>query len=227
MFQAAREANRVRDGKLRFPNHFHVRQLAADIIFMPQTRNEKPNHHQNKFWLLLFSFARLATGKDMNSSLAPVRTDNSISWFDIRQPGVEGRGWNDTKAFYDRLPGKAEGIVRPEVWDLSRHSAGMCVRFVTDATTIRARWALTLPALSQPNMAATGVSGLDFYVRTNDGQWRWLAVGIPEAQTNSVTLTENLVPGKREYLLYLPLHNGTEFVELGIPQGAILEPAGP
>jgi hypothetical protein len=35
------------------------------------------------------------------------------------------------------------------------------------------------------------------------------------------------VPGKREYLLYLPLHNGTEFVELGIPQGAILEPAGP
>jgi hypothetical protein len=42
-----------------------------------------------------------------------------------------------------------------------------------------------------------------------------------------VTLAENLAPGKHEYLLYLPLHNGTEFVELGIPQGAILEPAGP
>ncbi|MGB7769901.1 MAG: SGNH/GDSL hydrolase family protein [Verrucomicrobiia bacterium] len=163
----------------------------------------------------------------MNSSPTPVRTDHSISWFDLRQLGVEGRGWKDTKVFYDRLPAKAEGVVRPEVWDLSRHSAGMHVRFVTNATVIRARWALKLPALNLPNMAATAVSGLDLYVRTDGGQWHWLAVGIPEAQTNSVTLVENLAPGQREYLLYLPIYNAPEFVELGVPQDAPLEPAGP
>lgn len=163
----------------------------------------------------------------MNSPLAPVRTDNLTSWFDLRQLGVEGRGWNDAKAFYDRLPAKAEGRVRPEIWDLSRHSAGMCVRFITDATIIHARWSVALLALGLPNMAAVAVSGLDLYVRMNTGQWRWLAVGLPEAQTNSVVLVENLAPGKREYLLYLPLHNELEFVELGIPPNATLESAGP
>jgi hypothetical protein len=165
-----------------------------------------------------------ATG---NAALNPVRTDDTARWFDLRQLDVEGRGWNNTKAFYDRFPARAEGKVRKPVWDLSRNSAGMCVRFVTDATTIRARWALTDSWLYLPNITAIGKSGLDLYVKTDQGQWRWLAVGQPTAQTNSVKLAENLIPGKREYLLYLPLYNGTEFVELGIPPDATFSKAGP
>jgi hypothetical protein len=139
---------------------------------------------------------------------------------------VEGRGWDDTQDFYDRLPARAEGKVRPPVWDLSRNSAGICVRFVTDATSLRARWALTDPWLYLPNMTAIGKSGLDLYVKTDQG-WHWLAVGQPTAQTNEVTLVQNLLPGKREYILYLPLYNGVKFVELGVPSGAILEKAPP
>ena len=150
----------------------------------------------------------------------------AIRWADIRPLGVEGRGWDDTKHFYDRLPARAEGLVRKPVWDLSQHSAGRCVRFVTDATKIRARWAVTDPWLYLPNITAIGKSGLDLYVRTDQG-WHWLAVGQPTAQTNEVTLVENLIPGKREYLLYLPLYNGTKFVELGVPAGAVLEKAPP
>jgi GDSL-like lipase/acylhydrolase family protein/SGNH-like hydrolase/esterase family protein len=153
-------------------------------------------------------------------------TNSLVRWSDIRQFGVEGRGWNDTKDFYDRLPAKAEGVVRQPVWSLSRNSAGMCVRFVTDATKIRARWALTDPWLYLPNMTAIGKSGLDLYVRTENG-WHWLAVGQPATQTNEVTLVENLLPGKREYILYLPLYNGTKFVELGVPTNSIIEQAPP
>jgi GDSL-like Lipase/Acylhydrolase family/N-terminus of Esterase_SGNH_hydro-type len=161
-----------------------------------------------------------------SSSPTPVRADGINVWFDIRQFGVEGRGWNDTKAFYDRLPAKAEGVVRQPVWDLSRNSAGMCVRFVTDATTIHARWAVTDPWLYLPNMTAIGKSGLDLYVKTENG-WHWLAVGQPTAQTNEVTLVKDLIPGKREYLLYLPLYNGTKFVELGISATNVIETAPP
>jgi hypothetical protein len=159
------------------------------------------------------------------SPLIPLRSDGTNFWFDIRQLDVEGRGWNDTKDFYDRLPAKAEGVVRKPVWDLSRNSAGLCVRFVTDATSLHARWALTEPWLYLPNMTAIGKSGLDLYVKMDKG-WRWLAVGQPAAQTNEAVLVENLIPGKREYLLYLPLYNGTKFVELGIPTNAIIEKAG-
>jgi GDSL-like lipase/acylhydrolase family protein/SGNH-like hydrolase/esterase family protein len=167
---------------------------------------------------LMFAAAQPASGLSS--------TNNSQTWFDIRQFGVEGRGWNNTKAFYDRLPAKAEGLVRQPVWELSHNSAGMSVRFVTDATTIRARWALTDPWLYLPNMTAIGKSGLDLYVKT-EKCWHWLAVGQPTAQTNEVTLVENLLPGKREYLLYLPLYNGTKFVELGVPRYATIEKAGP
>ena len=69
---------------------------------------------------------------------------DGLRWRDIREFGVEGRGWTDTKAFYDRLPARAEGVVRPAVWSLSHHSAGMCVRFTTDATAIH------VPAASSP-----------------------------------------------------------------------------
>jgi lysophospholipase L1-like esterase len=186
---------------------------------------------------MLFSILFLASAMTLPSSagaddhsaagaLTP-RIEGAVQWFDIRPLGVEGRGWNDTKAFYDRLPAKAEGKVRKPVWELSRNSAGLCVRFVTDATTIHARWALTESWLYLPNTTAIGKSGLDLYVRTAPGSWRWLAVGQPTAQTNKVKLIENLIPGKREYLLYLPLYNGTQLVELGVPPGATLEVAGP
>jgi hypothetical protein len=150
----------------------------------------------------------------------------SVKWVNAHELGVEGRGWTATQAPYDRLPAHAEGKVREPVWNLSRHSSGLYVRFVTDAQTIRVRWVLTNPWLYLPNMAATGVSGVDLYVRTDDRQWRWLAVGQPTAQTNSVVLVESLIPGKREYLLYLPLHNGVQALEIGVPDVAMLTKAG-
>jgi hypothetical protein len=158
---------------------------------------------------------------------APAAKSDITHWTDIRSLGVEGQGWTDTKAPFDRLPGRAEGKVRAPVWSLSRHSAGMHVRFVTDATQIQARWAVTSTNLAMAHMAATGVSGLDLYVKTDKGRWHWLAVGRPTAQTNRVSLITNLPPGRREFLLYLPLYNGTQFVEIGVPKGARLEKAGP
>jgi hypothetical protein len=150
-----------------------------------------------------------------------------LLWADIRQFGVEGQGWRDTKAPYDRLPARAEATVRGAVWNLSRHSAGMHVRFITDATNIHARWAVTSSNLAMPHMAATGVSGLDLYVKTGQGEWRWLAVGKPDKQTNNVSLVSNLPPGRREYLLYLPLYNGSRFVEIGVASDAAVSKAGP
>ena len=144
---------------------------------------------------------------------------------DAQQFNVEGRGWTATQAPYDRLPAHAQDRVREPVWNLSHHAAGLHVRFVTDAETIRVRWVLTNPWLYLPNMAATGVSGVDLYVRTDDRQWRWLAVGQPTAQTNSVVIVDNLTAGKREYLLYFPLHNGVQSLEIGVPDSATLTKA--
>jgi hypothetical protein len=149
-----------------------------------------------------------------------------VLWYDLRLLDVEGQGFTDTKAPYDRLPAKAEDVVRPPVWSLSRHSAGICARFVTNSPEIYCRWTLTSPRLAMPHMPATGVSGIDLYVK-HEGKWRWLACGRPTAQTNSAKLVSGIPAGSREYLLYLPLYNGVSSVEIGLPKDRSLAKAPP
>lgn len=146
----------------------------------------------------------------------------AVVWYNIRLLPVEGQGWTDVKAPFDRLPIKAEEMVRPPVWGLSRNSAGIAVRFVTDATTIHARWTLTSTNLAMPHMPATGVSGLDLYVKDEKGGWKWLSVGQPRAQSNSSPLVSGIPEGTREYLLYLPLYNGVSSVEIGLDKQRFL-----
>lgn len=157
-------------------------------------------------------------------NVKPARTseDGKTQWFDIRELGLEGQGWQETKAPFDRLPGKAEGVVRTSVWSLSRHSAGISTRFVTNAASLQARWTLTSSRLAMPHMPSTGVSGLDLYVKTPGG-WRWVANGRPRAQTSEVHLLTEIPPGPHEFCLYLPLYNGVSAVELGVPTGATLQ----
>ncbi|WP_299462749.1 SGNH/GDSL hydrolase family protein [uncultured Gimesia sp.] len=176
--------------------------------------------------LMISQHARLTAAEEPFTKFTVDEKDKT-HWFDIKDLGLEGKGWTETEAFFDRLPAKAKGVVRPPVWSLSKHSAGMAVRFVTDATTIKAKWKLTSASLAMPHMAATGVSGLDLYVKTESGKWRWLAVGKPSQQENNVTLISDLIPGTREYILYLPLYNGVQSVEIGIPESSQLWKAPP
>ena len=145
-----------------------------------------------------------------------------LVWTDARQLTIEGKGWTDTKAFYDRLPAKAEGVVRQPVWDLSRHSAGYCVRFVTDAPTIHVKWDVLNASLAMEHMPATGVSGVDLYARTPAG-WRFVGIGRPTRQCDNEATFAN--PGASEFILYLPLYNGVTAVSLGVPAGKTLSPA--
>jgi len=70
-----------------------------------------------------------------------------------------------------------------------------------------------------PNETAIANSGLDLHVKTEAG-WHWLAVDQPTAQTNEVTLVENLLPGKREYLLYLlEINSRARLLRHGARQG--------
>jgi lysophospholipase L1-like esterase len=150
-----------------------------------------------------------------------------LQWHDAANLPLEGRAWSETAHRYDRLPAKAEKIVRAPVWDLSHHSAGMSVRFVTNAATISARWSLRGKRLEMPHMPATGVSGVDLYVKS-DGRWNYLGTGRPTlVERNVGVLIRDLEPIEREFRVYLPLYNGLEKLEIGVPSGATFKPAPP
>jgi len=164
----------------------------------------------------------------LDSNFAAKDTSGEWLWYNAENMVVEGKGWTDTERFYDRLPARAAGTVPKPVWSLSRHSAGICVRFVTDSTKISARWKVLNADLAMPHMPATGVSGLDLYVKDN-GVWRWIGNGRPTGQETEALLAGNIPEGSHEYLVYLPLYNGTESLEIGVtPEASIAKgPARP
>ncbi|MBT3345514.1 MAG: hypothetical protein HN712_06025 [Gemmatimonadetes bacterium] len=148
----------------------------------------------------------------------------ALSWHDVSEWEIEGKGWTDTARRYERLPARAEGVVREPVWDLSRASAGLCLRFVTDAEQIHARYDLHQSTLSLVHMPATGHSGLDLYAEDAAGDLRWVGITQPTAPHVEGPMAQGLAPGLRQYTLYLPLYNSPETLELGVEEGAHIEP---
>ena len=177
-------------------------------------------------------FLGLAASGILAAKSSPGRARDNPSgpqlvWHDVQEWGVEGKGWNDTAKYFDRLPARAEGVVRDAVWGLSRHSAGMLTRFRTNATSLWADYAVSSSRLEMAHMPATGVSGLDLYAEDEAGTWRWLSVVRPNAQQMTTQLISGLLPGERNYTVYLPLYNGTEHLKIGVPEGASFEPIAP
>lgn len=159
------------------------------------------------------------------------QVEGNLAWYNVEDWGVEGKGFDDTARYFDRLPQRAEQRVRAAVWGLSRHSAGMLVRFKTNATSIDVRYRLLSNRLDLPHMPATGVSGLDLYARDTQGQDRWLGVTKPTQQEMRVQINSGIDPlpegQSRLFTIYLPLYNGVEQLAVGVPPGASFSPVAP
>ncbi len=147
-----------------------------------------------------------------------------LEWYDARKLTVEGLGFTDLKSPYDRFPGRAEGVVPQPVWNLSRDSAGVLVRFMASTTAIHARWKITNKSLAGANITAIASSGLDLYARTDAGKWRWLGVGKPTFPDSAEVLVSGIPATQREFMVYLPLRNGVTSLEIGLPKGATISP---
>ncbi len=147
------------------------------------------------------------------------------TWIDVADFPIEGRAFAARKAPYDRLPLGAEAVVRSEVWDLSRHSAGMVVRFATASPEIHVRYRLTSARIDLAHMPATGVSGVDLY-GLDGARWRWMQVSRPAGQVVEMQLVQGLPTRAepRSFQLYLPLYNGVDKLELGVGEGFDLLP---
>ncbi len=156
-------------------------------------------------------------------------TVDGLDWYDVTQWGAEGRILPDQERqqWFDRLPASAQSSVTKAVWSLSRDSAGMMVRFKTDATAIHVHYKLKKANLAMAHMPATGVSGVDLYARDSEGRWRWVQVTRPSSQEIKTQIVSGLAAGEREYAAYLPLYNGVEFISIGVAPDSHFEALAP
>jgi len=151
--------------------------------------------------------------------------DSKILWYDARELRIEGKGWTDTETFYERIPARAKSKVSKDVQTLSTHTAGIAVRFVTNAKKIQADW--TVGGFDMKHMAATGIRGLDLYARQN-GKWVFEGTGCP-VDNHTIATIGTYMPEMSgeptEFILYLPLYDKLLELKIGIPEDAFIAPA--
>ena len=141
---------------------------------------------------------------------------------------LEGQGWpGEVKNFYDRFPARAEKSVTEGIWELASHTAGLQMRFRTNADEIIIRY-IVGSNLQMPHMPATGVSGIDLYSKNIDGKWQWAAGRFSFGDTityhfsNLVTSDQHV--NNRDYTLYLPLYNSVKWMEISVPKPSLFTP---
>ena len=191
-----------------------------------------------KYFLLVLisSFSVLAFSQGIETT----KTDSTVIYYGREHFLIEGTVISDSlkESSYDRLPISYKEKVREPVWDLSKASAGITVRFHSNSTSINLKWTV-LNDFDMPHMAATGIKGIDLYTKYNN-KWRYVTTAgalvglktyqnksIPADSINEYELIKNMSPDFREYKLFLPLYDGVTKLEVGIDSRASIEKASP
>lgn len=124
---------------------------------------------------------------------------------------------------YTRLPDSLKGVVRDELYDLGTNTAGMYIRFASDAANIGAQWRAT-KKFNMNHMTPTGIRGLDVYVLDGDTAWTTMSSARPSLgwhNTRTMVMSD-MAPRMREYMVYLPLYDGVDSIYIGVDSTATL-----
>ena len=153
---------------------------------------------------------------------APARAEG-YHYVNATELPLGGKVLPETAERYGRLPAELEGVTRKPVWNLGRNSAGLYVRFRSDATAVRLRWT-SLNKHYMNHMSPTGDRGVDLYILNDKGEWQFARSGRPgrDATTDALVI-EHMTPKMREFMVYLSLYDGVTDLEIGVPDGAVVE----
>ena len=73
---------------------------------------------------------------DPDMEIPNVVVSDGIKWIDGRYLPIEGRAFDGTDQYYDRLPTNVTESVNSAVRTMKHHTAGMQFRFSTDSTRL-------------------------------------------------------------------------------------------
>ena len=141
---------------------------------------------------------------------------------------IINKGWENTSEPYTRLPQQYMDSCREDQRWLYNHSSGIAVRFATDSKRIAAQWNLKNNFHMQ-HMAMTGIKGTDlYYLNEVSGKWEYVNTARPQEKNfkadsiQSKLYVEHLDGEMHEYMIYLPLYDGINWLQIGVDSAAQL-----
>lgn len=152
-----------------------------------------------------------------------------IKWYNPMQAGfpfIQNQAWTgeERENPYNRFPLRVKENVRGAVWSLSHHSAGECIVFTTNAKEIYVRYTVA-GGKYMNHMPATGVTGVDLYTKSRNGDELWAAaMHYSFGDTVKYQFGNSRRPLEYDansnhphtYTLYLPLYNEVKWMEIGV-----------
>ena len=149
---------------------------------------------------------------------------DSLIFHDANEFTIIGKFHNEKS--YHRFPQRYKGVLRDQVWEESLCSAGIAIRFRTNATQIVVRWSLSEVDPLSKKAGPIGTDGVDLYAYIAAG-WQYINSGKPKNKTTEFILLRKGDGAYKEYLLNLPLFNGVDSLAIGVNATAeIARPAG-
>lgn len=142
-------------------------------------------------------------------------------YVDAQELRVINKGWENTLRDYTRIPAYLQDSVRPDLWERSQCSTGIGVRFATNSSRIGVRYEL-LWNTHLIHMADTGLKGTDLYVFEGDSVWRHVNTNRPYVKDKDTKIVESTYVSNldttrmTEYMVYLPLYDGVNKLEIKI-----------
>ncbi len=140
------------------------------------------------------------------------------------------KGFDNTLTPYTRIPAYLKDSImkypkREALWDRSRNSSGIAIRFASNSERIGIRYNLTWN-FHMAHMADTGIKGTDLYIMNDDGKWEYVNTNRPYKKDSIQTkIYADGLPtdGMREYMIYLPLYDGVNWMEIGVDSASVIQ----
>ncbi len=152
----------------------------------------------------------------------------------------EGETWSP----YTRFPSFLQDSVSADLWARAKNSAGIGIRFRTNSTRIGVRYNLH-SNFHMAHMADTGIKGTDLYILMSDTvpvgksgkhgksgkqaykvveKWQYVNTNRPTKDSIQQKIyVENMDGSMHECMIYLPLYDGINWLEIGVDSASVLE----
>lgn len=171
-----------------------------------------------KFFSILFLFAICTSFAKAETTYDPFTQNNFVVW---------GQGFGQNTVV--RMPASAQSTVPTAVWGLAQASAGLQIRFRTNAVSIKVSYRGLSSYTSNLWFSQFGSNGVDLYARNSDGDWLWVypvtkSVGSSYSYTNIAPADSRRYSSEGyEYCLYLPSYATISPLNITVNDGASFE----
>ncbi len=159
--------------------------------------------------------------------IKPTAAQTNYTPFSETNPVVWGHGFGKNSS--TRLPAELQSLVPSAVWTNGQASAGLQIRFRTNATSITINYRGLSAYTSNLWFSQFGANGVDLYARHPDGNWLWVfpvtkTVGSSYAYTNIIPAdNQTYMVSGFEYCLYLPSYASIGSPTITVNDGALFE----